>query len=278
MKLVNAFFWIPFSLALVACGNPAQKDSNASSNTASADQAPCVNNVGGTWRFGAAPDGCDSNSYGSDSKVNAKYSSLIFDENKNSREEMERYVSNMGAFLNNISAIYIKQRKRNVSLEEIDAWKHAVLSMAHQESYWSHYRISKVDGRLKFMRGDYGHGYGLMQVDDRWHGEAISDGTAWDILPHALFSMDMFYKAWNLAGRASCVTNLEERARSAYSMYNGGFTRSCRWTNSNDKWARNDKGFIEKYRAQKWSNYADLNEAKSDVNITCLVNQEDCSS
>ena len=227
MKLVNGLKILPLCLALVACG-ASESDPKKGSPAAALDNAPCVNNVGGSWKFGVAPDGCDSNSYGSDAAVQSKYSSLVFDETKNSAAETERYVSNMSAFLGEVSEIYFKQRKRTAQDEELRAWKRSILAMAHQESYWTHYRISKLDGRLKFMRGDSGHGYGLMQVDDRWHKGAINKGSAWDILPHALYTMDMFYKVWNMAAKAPCVTSLEDRSRSAYSMYNGGFSRACR--------------------------------------------------
>jgi hypothetical protein len=74
----------------------------------------------------------------------------------------------------------------------------------------------------------------------------------------------------------SCVHSLDQRARAAYSVYNGGGYASCRWTNSGDKWARNDKGFNEKFTGQTWNQLIDKSkvaEMPSEVQMANIFDE-----
>ncbi len=109
------------------------------------------------------------------------------------------------------------------------------------------------------MRGDSGHGHGMMQIDDRWHFARINEGKGWQIFENLLYAMEIFYAEWQNAAQASCIAdpeNWQERSRAAYSAYNGGPSQICRWYQSP---AWQDEGFLEKYEARSWLNYIAYN-------------------
>lgn len=243
------------------------------------DHWQCENKVAGVWSFGVAPYACDASTFGEDTYVWKTYLPLIFDIKKNAEKERVRYMDELAAVIRESAELYIRKRKPQVSQDEMQAFIHASHAMAHQESFWSHYRLHE-DGTLKMMRGDYGHGHGLMQVDDRWHFVAVTKGTAWNVVNNIVYSLEEYYDNWEAATQAPCMTDPNDwraRARSAYSAYNGGASRICRWTNPDDKWARNDKGFIQKFDGQQWSQYIKDPSKKTVVNVPCLVDgNENC--
>ncbi len=126
----------------------------------------CDHKVGGKWTFGQIPNACDIAPFAAPSLVKQMYQPAIFD--TTITNDTDRYMQVMYGVIQDISKQYLLKRKANASNEEIKQWQRAVFSIAHQESFWSHYRKTS-DGRLKMVRGDYGHGHGLMQIDDRWH-------------------------------------------------------------------------------------------------------------
>ncbi|MCO5143832.1 MAG: hypothetical protein M9962_12145 [Oligoflexia bacterium] len=234
----------------------------------------CENKVSGEWKFGSAPNGCDSNTYGQESSVWSLYSPLVMDERSSGlNQERKRYVGEMFVFLRDVADYYLLQRREKVQEQEKFEWRKAVMALAHQESYWSHYRISKVDHNLKLMRGDSLHGWGLVQIDDRWHSNMIKTAKAWELIGNLLYGLDMYFKFWEKAPSQACVTdgNFQDRARSAYSMYNGGPSKGCRWNDSSDKWAKNDKGFLEKYSETAWMQEVPNKNIKSGVDVVCLI-------
>src|SRR5690606_23104670 len=142
----------------------------------------------------------------------------------------DRYMREMHAIIRDAAIYYLKKRKPNVSNQELDAWVTAILTITAQESYTSHYRKA-TNGKLKMMRGDVGHGHGLMQVDDRAHFNAIKQGLGWNLMTHMAYALDIYYSAWQKAPSKSCVgreTNYEARTRAAWSAYNGGSGSICR--------------------------------------------------
>lgn len=229
---------------------------------------PCVNPAKGEWKFGRAPKGCDLSSLQSSRK--AMYGSLVFDERAN--QATSRYMQEMYSFLRESSDFYLNERVANPSDSMRRDWRRAVMAMAHQESYWTHYRIG-ANQKWKLMRGDGGHGYGIFQVDDRWHRKMIAKGQGEDLAGNLMYGMDMFYQSWNRALKARCVKagDVEARARTAYAIYNGGPKAACRWTRPKAKFARNDRGFREKYRKQEWNAYVSNPSAASSVSVACLV-------
>lgn len=239
-----------------------------------ADYWKCQNRVSGSWQWGIAPYGCDGSVFGADAHLLTNYNAVIFQQARDYSSERARYMQEMYALLREASAHYIKSRKPSVSAAELAAFQRATFAVAYQESYWSHYRKASQDGRYKMMRGDFGHGHGLMQVDDRAHYTAATQGKGWELMQNIYYSLDEYYTAWQRAPSQSCVSSASDwrsRARAAYSAYNGGPARICRWTNPGDTWARNDNGFRDKYDGQAWLSYvADRNMAAK-VNVKCLA-------
>lgn len=243
------------------------------------DYWKCEERVGGTWAFGVGPDGCKAGVFGEDRYIFETYQPLIFDESVSIDKERLRYMDELAAVIREASALYIKKRNPQVSAAEQLSFVHAALTVAHQESFWTHYR--KVPNQsLKMMRGDFGHGHGLMQVDDRWHFIAVNEGRGWSLVKNIIYSLEEYYDAWVRAATVNCVTDTNDfrmRARAAYSAYNGGISKICRWTNPDDRWARNDNGFVTKYDKQAWLSYVKDPNKISQVNVPCLLDgQENC--
>jgi hypothetical protein len=242
----------------------------------------CFNKIGGSWNFGRVPNACDVNPWGDPQYVIDNFTPVVFNDSNPSgtSAERNRYMNELHAMLRDSVAYYIEQRKPGVSQAEIDAWQRANFAKAHQETYWTHYREN--GGNIKMIRGDYGHGHGLVQIDDRWHFTKIEEGAGWDIFKNITYGMEIFFDEWERAATASCVsspTNWRSRSRAAYAAYNGGPTKLCRWTNPNDTWARNDNGYRDKYDAQGWNSYiADVNLATS-IDVPCFMEgNAGCSS
>jgi hypothetical protein len=244
------------------------------------DYYKCFNRVGGEWAFGRAPNGCDASAFGDDKTALATFGPLVFRDNQERNTERQRYMDDLHAVIRDAAEYYIKKRKPNASKEEVEAFKLGALTTANQESYWSHYRIP-ADGRLKQMRGDFGHGHGIMQLDDRWHYPAITQGTAWNLMGNITYGLDEFYQNWERAATQRCVTSSsnmwQARIRSAWSAYNGGATRLCRWTNPNDRWERNDRGFFQKLRNKDWQDLVKNFNKPAPINVPCLLEKrENC--
>jgi hypothetical protein len=247
------------------------------SQATTADYYKCVSRVGGEYAYGRAPQACNASSFGDDKVVLGNYGKVIFDDGSDRSKERSRYVDEVNAVLKEAATYYLKKRKPSVSTEELNWFILGIQATASHESYWSHYRKAS-DARIKMMRGDSGHGHGMMQVDDRAHYSAINSGVGWNLVSHLTYAMDIFYTAWEKAPSQSCVrtaTNYQARVRSAWSAYNGGIGKICRWTNSSDKWAQNDKNFYTHLSKRMWESYVvDKNKASS-VNVACLVEKKE---
>ena len=254
---------------------------NSSLAFATADYYRCTNVEGGEWNYGRTPQVCSANVFGDDRVVEANFDPVVFDDILNRTTERSRYMNELHAMIRDASIYYIKKRKPAVSQEEITWWTLGIMTTASQESYWSHYRQTS-DRRLKMMRGDVGHGHGMMQVDDRAHFNAIQQGIGWNLASNMAYAMDIFFAAWERAPSQSCVgsaTNYTSRIRAAWAAYNGGPSRLCRWTNPNDAWARNDQNFYDQLRNKRWLNFIANPDKASLVNIVCLMeNRENCSA
>ena len=243
------------------------------------DYWKCNNRVGGSWSFGIAPHACDVSPFLKSDYIEEEWSNILFDTIKSRPTEQSRYMQELYSVLSEASELYIKRRKPNVRNDEINAWQRAILSIAHQESFWSHYRIAS-DKKIKMMRGDYGHGHGLMQIDDRWHFTSITQGVGANLFDNLLYALDEYYAAWEQAPSTNCVRSSSDFTavtRAAYSAYNGGVKRICRWTNPNDKWAKNDKNFYSKWTAKSWEKYVADKNRKSSLDVSCyLSGKEQC--
>ncbi len=239
----------------------------------------CAHKVEGSWgQFGRIPKACDINPFGSPEFVIAKMLVSIFDDNVDRTAETSRYMDQMNAIIKASAEYYLTTRKPTVSAEEITAWKQAILSVATVESYWSHYRLAS-DSRLKMIRGDSGHGHGMMQIDDRWHFTAIEDGVGWQLFENMLYSFEIYFAAWQDAVGQSCLndaTNWRDRSRSAYSAYNGGPTKLCRWQDNPGEWVQ-DTNFANLYDDKPWIAKINNPELNSALDVICFLEGEvDC--
>jgi hypothetical protein len=236
----------------------------------------CDNKVGGSWVFGRAPSACDVKKFLDVDATKKTYGSLVFADASDAGEETRRYMTNLYSVIRDSAKYYIKKRKPTVSAAEITAWQEAMYAVAHQESFWTHFRMPAgvSSTQLKMMRGDAGHGHGIMQIDDRWHYTKILNGVGADFIDNLFYAMDIFYTSWLNAASAKCVsspTNWTSRTRSAYSSYNGGDSKKCRWTNPKDAWAKNDVGFKAKFDSKSWLKYVTSTGKASPIDVACLA-------
>lgn len=234
----------------------------------------CSSRIGGKWTFGVAPSACAAKTFISENFVKDKFSIYIFDEKRSSSSERVRYMTEMNNLVQEVAEYYIKKRKDNVSTEELKWWNRAILTITHQESFMTHYRKGS-DTTLRMMRGDFGHGHGLMQIDDRYHFTSINEGRAANLVDNLFYALDIYYKGWQNAPGLSCVssaTSYYNRARAAYGAYNGGSRSACRFTNPNHKFARNDKNFKDKFDSQTWSRYISSTQVPKEIDVACLSN------
>lgn len=241
----------------------------------------CYFKSGGTWEFGMAPDICDVDPFIDPIYVKQIYKDYIFFDSTNRQTEISRHANYIYSLIVQTSIFYIKNRKPNVSQNELNAWVQAILAMAHQETIWSHYRIPKSN-RVQMVRGDYGHGHGIYQVDDRWHFSKVSTGRAADLVQNMIIGLEEFYMDWQQAAKARCVKsddNYISQTRAAYSAYNGGLGSLCRWTNSKANFARNDVGFLQKFKSKSWRGIITNYEIKPSIDVKCLINgNENCNA
>ena len=255
-----------FSSTLLAASNP------------TADYWQCEHKVGGSWDYGRVPNACDVAPFGDDDYVKSTFTPLIFDDAKDRTDEKKRYIDNLVPLIRDAATYYMSTRNPSASVAEKAAWGNAVLAVAHQETFMTHYRIAS-DTRLKMIRGDAGHGHGMMQIDDRWHFAEINNGKGWQIFENVTYALEIFYDGWERASSASCVDNLYEQSRAAYSVYNGGASKVCRWTNSSDRWAQNDTNYKQKLDDKQWENWVDDLNRASVLNVPCFMEgNEQCAA
>ncbi|WP_286233964.1 hypothetical protein [Thalassotalea sediminis] len=224
-----------------------------------------------SWNFGTAPAYCDINPFGDPKFVDDYLGQIIFDSGRNVTVERRRYMNELNAVIQAAAKYYLSVRKPEASSEEVSAWTYAIKAVANQETFWSHYFRSILDSKTKMMRGDSGHGHGMMQIDDRWHFTQINEGKGWQIFENMVYAMEIYYAEWQNASEASCVSsanNWRERTRAAYSAYNGGPTKICRWLD-NPAWQ--DDGFLGKFDAENWQLYITDNAIVSEIDVECLM-------
>lgn len=231
---------------LVSCGKLEARKSSKNST------AGCSQRLNGAWEFGRAPYGCVMSGMNTMNMM-AAYKDVVYNEANVSDAERKRFVQEMHSFITDYAIAYLKRREADASSDDIETWKQLILATAHQESYWTQYRYGS-DRIFRFFRGDGGHGYGLMQIDDRWHKEFLASNQVYDLEKHLIYALDMLYEARkstikNPCGDSASGNNLN---RSIYSAYNGGPKSKCRWQSAGNKWSRNDKGFFDKLTGKAW--------------------------
>ncbi len=240
------------------------------------DYWKCASPVGGSFTWGQVPNGCDTSGFLDEKLAAQKYKEILFIENQAGDQERTRYMGKLYPVIRDAANLFLQARKPTAVVDEQVAWRRLVFACAHQESFWSHYRIFTQD-KLKMTRGDRGHGHGLMQIDDRAHFDLIQAGVGADFVQNLKAGMDELFVAWEKASSASCLkpTEWTKRARSSYSAYNGGISQLCRWTDSWSRWRKNDQNFLQKYQAQEWERGLDPNQ-KAPFDVGCFMREKTC--
>lgn len=270
-KNKNSFAFLICVMVLAVCFS----QEGYSQRVDTPDYWKCEERVGGEWRFGRAPYACNIDTLGDPVRIEQIYSDIVFEDLRSRGSERSRYMRVLQTVIRDVSLIYLKDRKPSATAAERKAFERAIYTLAHSESFWSHYRRAS-DNKMKIMRGDFGHGHGLMQVDDRWHFNAIKDGDAWDLIYNMEYALNIFYNEWQRAPSAWCVpdpNDWETRTRSAWAAYNGGPSKLCRWTSDDDAFSRNDVNFYEKYVSQSYDAYIDDYDRESVLNVACLMSE-----
>ena len=233
----------------------------------------CSNMIGGQWAFGNAPNACDVTFQRQPAAVRSEFKPVLFLDASAGEPERARYMGEMYPAMRDFASYYIKRRNPSVSAQEIQGFQTGLFALAYQESFWSHYRDGS-DGKVRYMRGDSGHGHGIMQVDDNAHFADINSGKGVDLSENVLFGLDEFYSNWLLAAKQSCVGNPADyvkRARAAWAAYNGGPGSICRFANPNSPWKQHDIDFNSKITGQAWNHYVANKTAASKLNVKCLA-------
>lgn len=244
------------------------------------DYYQCFNQTPWGSGFGSFAIACDVEPWGQPNFVLDNFSTIMFNHGTQTGERT-RFMNELYSVLKATTRYYIETRKPDVSEAEVEAWQLANFAKAHQESFWTHYRYSQ-SGLVQMLRGDSGHGHGLVQIDDRWHFTKIEEGAGWHIFKNITYGMEIFFSEWQSAASASCVeseTSWLQRSRAAYAAYNGGPTKVCRWTDPTDVWAQNDQGYLEKIQNSAWLDHISDETLMTEIDIVCFMEeQRGCSA
>lgn len=120
-------------------------------------------------------------------------------------------------------------------------------SIAWTESKWRHYY--EENGKYYVFMGDDGHSFGIMQIDDIYHGQhpILQDNIE--------YGVNFAYSKYSVAQNDTCIsgtnsgTDIIAIARRTYAQYNGGDGAICR---NNDG---RDNNLEDAYYNQTWVNY-----------------------
>lgn len=243
----------------------------------------CVGKDVGDWAFGEAADGCDAGRFGSVSRIKYIYSDFVFDRGQASNPEHRKdYVTNVNALIRDLATQYIRSRNPDVKDDEMNAFIEGVRAVAHQETFWSHYRVAAKGGH-KLSTGDRNISHGMMQINQRYHASRETD-RSFDLVGNVGFGIEHFYTEWEGAWKARCIyrskkqsreQTLENVTRAAYSSYNGGPGAVCRWTNPKHTWAKNDINYFKKLKGREWSEWIRAEDKKLDLNLDCVRSGDD---
>lgn len=234
---------------------------------------PCAVPLSGDYKFGTAPKACRVSDMQSPTTVELEYSKVIFHERRVVSGERERYMNALYPVLRDTAKYYIHRRNPRVSPAEEEAFTLGFLTLAHQESVWTHYRRGN-DGVIRYMRGDGLHGFGLMQIDDRSHAVNIRAGKGADLMQNIVYGLDIYYSGWIKSIKAVCVnseSNFKNRARAAWSAYNGGPRAICRWANRRLAASAPDNMYSKKYDSQAWISLISDLKGRSSINVPCMI-------
>ncbi len=223
--------------------------------------------------FGMTHYGCDVKPFGDEEFVTKKFSELVFDDQQSSESG---YVEEMLPVLRDAADYYLQQRQPEATEQAREDWRRAVMALAQQQSFWTHYRQGS-DGRLKMSRGDNGHGHGLMQLDDREHFNEIVAGKGWNLFENISFALDAYYAPWTDYAGGNCSTEASAKvtAQYAYAVYSGGASEGCRFEQTDNPWQAQDDQFAQYWEQQAWLNLSSEPNAAASVDVACFMEGEE---
>jgi hypothetical protein len=239
----------------------------------------------GGW--GALDLGCDADQFGDISRIESIYPAFVYNRrvpDADYQAHITKYITNMNSIIREVAKDYYLQRVPDAKPATLRAWMRAAVAVGAHESMLSHYRIAG-DGRYKLMTGDHLVSHGVMQVNQEYHANKELD-SSFDLVGNIVGGLDTYFVEWNRAINSSCFntangknpsleTIFENRARSAYSAYNGGPGRLCRYTDRGNKWKGNDEKFFDSYHNRPYMKYVSDENQAPPVNVKCLMNGDD---
>lgn len=231
-----------------------------------------MHKLGGDGGFGSTGDFCDVSPLQNSDFVRSQYSPVLFLDAQGASDGRRKYLSSFFPVLREAGRYYIRRRNPSVSIDEEEGFLAGLYALATQESVWSHYRLGQ-DRILRVMHGDHLHGFGLMQIDDRWHPVDIARGKGTDLMSNIILGLDIYYAGWLQSARAKCVgssSDYKSRARSAWSLYNGGGAELCRWSNSRTR-TNGDNQYLSGYNSRRWATEVRDLKAAAQLDVRCLA-------
>jgi hypothetical protein len=229
----------------------------------------CLNAISGSWTYGNAPTACNVSPAQSTSYALVQYAPEIHHDGVAHTASMTA----LYATARDVGTYYLKRRNPSVSAAELAGFLQGLYTLLNQESFWTHYRLG-TDVKLRYMRGDALHGYGMMQIDDRSHAAALNEGKGVDLIENMLYGLDIYYAAWVRSASAVCVssaTDYASRARSAWSAYNGGPGRLCRWADTSSADAPKDAAYLAKFHARGWLSLVTNVNQPVQLDVVCMA-------
>ena len=251
--------------------------------TAKSNSFVCLHpDVKGGW--GALDLGCDADQFGDLSRIESIYPKFVYDRRVPEISHEEQYITNMRSIIRKVARQYYLARVPNAKPATLEAWMRAAVAIGAHESMLSHYRIA-ADGRYKLMTGDHIVSHGLMQVNQEFHANKDLD-SSFDLVGNIVAALDTYYAEWTNAVKNKCYwesngakpsleTMLTNRARSAYSAYNGGASKICRYRDTKNYYHANDEDFLMMYHDEPWMKFVKGTNTTLPINVHALMIGDD---
>ncbi len=169
------------------------------------------------------------------------------------KSELPEYLPIVRDLLNDSANSTIEKTRLDASVKSI--FENLVLATAWQESCWRQYDIK--NNKIVTLRSSSGDS-GLMQMNERvWRGLYNTQKLRWDIAYNAEAGTEVLQqylvKYAMKRGEQKHPGGLDNLARSAYSAYNGGPSKTARYRDPKAPAAHKkiDAAFWKKYKAVK---------------------------
>ncbi len=169
------------------------------------------------------------------------------------KSELPEYLPMVRVLLNDSANSTIEKTQLDASVKKI--FQYLVLTTAWQESCWRQYEIK--NRKIVTLRSSTGDS-GLMQMNERvWRGLYDTQKLRWDIAYNVRAGTEVLHRYlvnYTLKrGEQAHPGGLDNLARSAYSAYNGGPSKTSRYRDPQAPSAHKkiDAAFWKKYQAVK---------------------------